>query len=127
MTQPVDSRTRFPLNRNDVNYAQLAAEMTARLGYPVAICATAPQDAPDGVGWLILIGANGQALGAGIDPAVVAAVVAAHVPAAPEPDPLDILGTALVGATTVTGLRAALLEFVSEKKAKDPKDPKKKG
>ena len=74
--------------------------------------ATAPAAAPDGQGVLILVDpATGEALGAGIDAATVAKVIAAHVPPPAPRLPAEILDERLATATTVAALRGALREY----------------
>lgn len=102
----------------DVDYALLSVELTTALRLPVAVTACSPADSPDGIGWLILIGADGQALGAEVDGAIVAKVIAAHKPPAPVVDPLDVLGDALATATNVASLRAALVTYVAGERSR---------
>jgi len=109
-----DDRRRFPLARDDVDYPALAVELGAALGRPVALSATAPAAADDGQGVLILVDpATGEALGAGIDAATVASVVAAHTPPPAPRLPAEVLDERLVTATTVAALRAALREYAA--------------
>ncbi len=107
-----DDRRRFPLNRNDVDYPALAIELGTALSRSVALCATAPADAEGGEGVLILTDpVTGEALDAGIDPATVARVVAAHVRPPVPPLPAAVLDERLATATTLAGMRSALREY----------------
>ncbi len=107
-------RRKFRLQRNDVNYPLLSTQLGTALGRPVALSATAPADAPDGQGELILVDpATGEAaLGEDVDGKVVAKALVDHVPPPVPRSPAEVLDERLASATTIAALREALREYV---------------
>jgi hypothetical protein len=109
---PADHRRKFRLTRNDVDYPLLATQLSTALGRPVALSATAPADAPDRQGELILVDATtGETLGEEVDGEVVAKALSDHVlPPVPR-SPAEVLDERLASATTIAALREALREY----------------
>lgn len=104
-----------------VDAGQLARDLTVTLGTAVACSTRAPgQFDSQGLGLpglvVLLNPATGDELD-DLDLTTIQAVIAAHVPPEPHPGPHRRLAEAAEAATTVAGLKAALLEFAQ---ATDP-------
>lgn len=112
MTQPKQDAPGRPAarsveTRRPVDLAALADELTARLGRPVVLGGTLPQDAEDGVGRLSVRDAE---TGEEIDDEAVADVVEAHVPPV-RVSPAAQLVKAAEEARTIAQLSAAIVAY----------------
>lgn len=112
--------SRHNLDRADVDYAELAKELSNRLGRNVAVSAQTPGTVDlDGTvlpGILLLIdGDTGEEL-KGVDDLQVQDVVTRHVPPPPPVHPLDELSTALETVNNVADLKGALGSYVERER-----------
>lgn len=77
------------LDRTDIDLAQLAAELTAELGLPLAVSARLPgqvdEDGAELPGLIMLVDEGGEPVH--VDPQIVAAALDQHTPAPPTPAP----------------------------------------
>jgi hypothetical protein len=118
---------RIPITK-DIEASALASQLATALGIPVAVSSRNPgqDDGKGGTlpGVVVLIDpATGVEL-PDQDATKVAAVIAAHVVAPPQPTPHRALATAVASASNVNDLKAALAAFAggvadAEDKAKD--------
>lgn len=93
--------------RKPVDLAALADELSVRLGRPVVLGGTLPQDTEDGLG---LITVRDAETGEEIDDEAVAGVVEAHVPPV-RVSPAAQLAKAAEEARTVAQLSAAIVAY----------------
>lgn len=97
--------------RKPVELAALADELSVRLGRPVVLGGTLPQDTEAGLGLITVRDAEtGEEIDKEIDEEAVAAVVKAHVPPV-RVSPAAQLAKAAEGARTVAQLSAAIVAY----------------
>ena len=103
--------TRFPFDRDDARLTQLKAELAARLGRAVEILTSEPTlDEPDGA---LIVTDPGTDQPLDLDDALVAEVVAAHVPVPPPPSPERAALDRFDAATTIAGRLAAFRDYLA--------------
>lgn len=106
--------TQIPTNKK-CDLAQLAIELSAALGFPVALCGRQPgQTDNDGHPLAAVIELIDPVTGKRLsvfDAAKVQAVVVAHIPPSPPADPAVALGKSIRAAATLADVKTAIAMF----------------
>ncbi len=101
---------RHPFDHDDAHLPTLKAELSARLGYPIELLTSEPTDAdPAGV-LLVEDPITGEQLD--VDPSVVAAVVAEHLPPSPPITPEALALVEFDAAGTVAARLAVFRSYL---------------
>lgn len=95
------------VNRSDIDFSQLSKELSTALGKSVGVSLTAPADQ----GGELIVVDNVSGAWLDVDPAVVAAVITAHVAPPPPVTPVAALANALGSASSLADLKSALTGF----------------